>query len=110
MEIQVTKRDLTSFEHKLRTLSLPAVTDLWWMGAAIGPYFTQHELYTVRNASDVLTKWLPVARPDISRFVYVSYGEEVNLSKQGEPAVRLLSHSVLNGISFRVYEVDRDGS
>lgn len=107
MEIQVTKWDLAAFDHKFRSLSLPVVTDQWWMGAAIAPYFAKHELYTVRDTSDVRTNWLPAVVPTISRFVYASYGEGLDHSTQGMPCVEL-SHSVLNGMSFRIYEVRHD--
>lgn len=107
MEIQITKRDLAAFENRMRSSSLPVVTDLWWMGAALGPYFAERELYTVSSASDVAQSWIPLISPERSRFLYVSYGKGV-LETSLDAPVRLVSHSVISGMSFRTYEVNHD--
>lgn len=107
MEIQVTKRDLATFESKLRAISLPTVTDLWWMGAAMSPYFAEKELYTVISPLDVAKDWLPSCGRDVPRFVYMSYGKGPDASAPDSPII-LLSHTVINDMSFRIYEVRRD--
>lgn len=107
MEIQVTKRDLAAFDSKLRDLSLPVLTDLWWLGAALTPFFVENHVYTVATPLEGTRNFLSSPKNDVSRFVYVTYGrgiEELNV----QAPVDLLSHTVVNGLSFRVYEVQSE--
>lgn len=106
MEIQATKRDLSAFDSKLRDLSLPVLTDLWWLGAALTPFFVENEVYTVATPLDGTRSFLS-SPAHASRFVYVTYGSGIEVVDAQAP-VAMLSHTVVNGLSFRVYEVQGD--
>ncbi len=69
--------------------------------------FVQHELYTVNAPMDVAKAWLPLLGPHIPRFVYMSYGAGPEAFDPEAPVV-LQSHSIISGMSFRVYEVRCD--
>lgn len=107
MEIQVTKRDLAAYDAKLRAASLPVITDLWWMGAALSPYFVEHELYTVSSPTSITRTWFPLVASRVSRFVYVSYGDGLE-AQITDARLRLVSHTIVRGMSFRIYEVPHD--
>lgn len=51
----------------------PVVTDSWWLGACLAPFFTTHEMYCVSEPAQ-LSAWLPAATAHgIAAFTLVSF-------------------------------------
>jgi hypothetical protein len=74
----------------------PVVTDVWWLAAALAPYFTAHELYCVASAEELRNWVAAAAEHGVANFTFASRDpvtadkfppREVGASPKGEQRV-----------------------
>jgi len=76
----------TRWEAQLRQEG-PIVTDLWWLPTAVADLFTTHEMYFVRERTQV-RRWAALAaQQGVTRFTFASM-EPVSADDFAAPAVR----------------------
>jgi len=96
-ELVRTKRDLAAYQAALATRGGPVVTDLFWLPAALAPYYVSHEVYVTQGRDDLAT-WVHKIggqRPD---FVYVT--AEPELPANALPLLIEREQTFVNGMWF----------
>lgn len=107
--LKQSKQRISSWQGYLQN-QLPdaVVSDIWWIPASLAKYFTEHEMYAIRDSQD-MSNWLSLAiEYGIDRFTYVSFLPK-NLENYSLANVKILRKNSkdIHGIIFVNYTIER---
>ncbi len=71
-ELQQTQRDLAKAQAILEERNEPVVTDIWWLGASLAPFASEHEIFIV-SSRHPMSQWMELVATNRPQFVYAGY-------------------------------------
>ena len=103
-ELSVSKTDLQAYQVALSNANIPVVSDLFWLPAALAPYYLHNEMYILDDPSDMQT-WIEVAAPQVKQFYYVSFSPPPSLPPSSDYDLDIQSDQAVHGLNVIEFEI-----